>query len=97
MLGGVLVAPASADEPSPKSAPVLRFLNYNICGSNDEPESVTPCGPDRDGVKSRVDVLKGLVADWDSDLVFLQEVCRSQYDELMKVLKPKGYGAASPS
>ncbi|MER7760554.1 endonuclease/exonuclease/phosphatase family protein [Streptomyces sp. NPDC097619] len=90
LLGG-LVTPASADTVSPKSASALRFLSYNICGGNDE--LVTPCGTaaQRDAVKVRVDLVKKHVTEWDADLVFLQEVCRSQYDELEKVLKPLGY------
>ncbi|KOX15867.1 hypothetical protein ADL06_34230 [Streptomyces sp. NRRL F-6491] len=90
MLGG-LVPSASADTVSPKSASALRFLSYNICGGNDE--LITPCGTaaQRDAVKVRVDLVKRHVTEWDADVLFLQEVCKSQYDELLKVLAPLGY------
>ncbi|MET9653264.1 endonuclease/exonuclease/phosphatase family protein [Streptomyces sp. NPDC006460] len=90
MLGG-LVTSASADTVSPKSASVLRFLSYNICGGNDE--LGTPCGTaaQRDAVKVRVDLVKRHVTEWDADIVFLQEVCKSQYDEVLKALAPLGY------
>ncbi|MGX2998764.1 endonuclease/exonuclease/phosphatase family protein [Streptomyces sp. JNUCC 64] len=94
MLGGGTVTPASADTVSPQSAPVLRFLSYNICGANEEPEAKTPCGPYRDHVKVRVDELKAQIAAWDPDFVFLQEVCSSQYDELRTALAAKGYGGS---
>ncbi|MFI8828771.1 FG-GAP-like repeat-containing protein [Streptomyces sp. NPDC053431] len=95
MLGGGLVSPAAADTVSPKSAPALRFLTYNICGGNDDLN--TPCGTaaERDAVQVRVDLVKRHVTEWDPDILFLQEVCKSQYDELLKALKPLGYGGGS--
>ncbi|MFF2571024.1 FG-GAP-like repeat-containing protein [Streptomyces sp. NPDC058084] len=94
MLGGGLVAPASADTVSPNSASALRFLSYNICGANEEAENKTPCGPYRDGVKVRVDELMTQIEAWDPDFIFLQEVCESQFNALKSALAAKGHAYA---
>ncbi|MEV6957111.1 FG-GAP-like repeat-containing protein [Streptomyces sp. NPDC051183] len=91
LLGGGLGVPASADTVSPKSASALRFLTFNICGGNDEVG--TPCGTaaERDAVAPRVKMVKEQVSAWDPDILFLQEICASQFDELEKALEPLGY------
>ncbi|MFE9664678.1 endonuclease/exonuclease/phosphatase family protein [Streptomyces sp. NPDC005955] len=87
MVGGVLAPTSSADTVSPTSAPVLRFLSYNICGNHD---TTADCSL-TDEVKQRSAEVVRQTTEWDSDIVFLQEVCRSQFNELTTRLTSHGY------
>ncbi|MFI1017694.1 endonuclease/exonuclease/phosphatase family protein [Streptomyces sp. NPDC020965] len=87
MAGGLLVPVSSADTVSPGSAPVLRFLSYNICGNND---TTADCSL-TDEVNQRSAEVVRQATEWDSDILFLQEVCRSQYDEVRRRLASLGY------
>ncbi|AZK97581.1 MULTISPECIES: FG-GAP-like repeat-containing protein [Streptomyces] len=80
--------PAQADTVSPASAPVLRFLSYNICG-NWEKCSSTP-----DEVAPRVQKVYDETVSWKSDVVLLQEVCRSQFNALEARLGTLGYSGS---
>ncbi|MFJ9644896.1 endonuclease/exonuclease/phosphatase family protein [Streptomyces sp. NPDC101206] len=77
--------PARADTVTPDAAPALRFVSYNICGNM--------CGaaPYDDGRRIDSVVTQAAVATWNADQVFLQEVCRPQYDEILRRLAPLGF------
>ncbi|MFB7373897.1 FG-GAP-like repeat-containing protein [Streptomyces sp. NPDC056222] len=85
-LGG-LVPSAAADEVWPNSSPVLRFLSYNICGNSNELADCTLT----DDVTTRGDRIAKQVTEWNADLLFLQEVCESQFDYLKTKLDSRGY------
>lgn len=85
-IAGLLAfAPAAgADTVSPTTAPVLRFFSYNICGN-------WTCSSKPDETAVRTDKVLSETLAWRSDLVFLQEVCASQFDEIRTALAPHGY------
>ncbi|MFJ7155347.1 endonuclease/exonuclease/phosphatase family protein [Streptomyces sp. NPDC101118] len=80
-----LAAPAQADTVGAATAPPLRFVSYNICGN-------MCVGADHDNAK-RIDsvVAQAAVGTWNADQIFLQEVCRPQYDEILSRLAPLGF------
>ncbi|MET9296770.1 FG-GAP-like repeat-containing protein [Streptomyces sp. NPDC003077] len=85
--GAVLTAPAAqADTVTAGTAPPLRFASYNICGNM--------C-PDAKGYDNqrRIDTIvkEAAPGTWGADQLFLQEVCRPQYDEVLKRLAPLGF------
>ncbi|TXS20109.1 endonuclease [Streptomyces sp. ms191] len=82
-----VVQPAAADSPSPSTAPVVRFLSYNICGNSIETRD---CSLTREVTERREKVVAEARA-WKADLVFLQEVCRQQYDAVAGALAADGY------
>ncbi|MFD5770482.1 FG-GAP-like repeat-containing protein [Streptomyces sp. NPDC127049] len=82
------VPTAQADTVTAGTAPALRFVSYNMCGSGN------PCTDalgytDEAKYTTIVDQTNGSV--WNADQIFLQEVCRYQYDELARRLAPKGF------
>ncbi|MCD2469539.1 endonuclease/exonuclease/phosphatase family protein [Streptomyces sp. MBT42] len=85
-----VMQPAVADEPSPSTAPVVRFLSYNICGNSKETRD---CSATREVAKRQKRVVGEALA-WKADLVFLQEVCRQQYDAIAGNLSPHGYNGS---
>ncbi|MEV7417935.1 FG-GAP-like repeat-containing protein [Streptomyces sp. NPDC089919] len=76
---------AQADTVSASTAPPLRFVSYNICGN-----MCTGAGYDN---AKRIDTIaaQASVGTWNADQIFLQEVCRPQYDELLARLAPLGF------
>ncbi|MFI8418916.1 FG-GAP-like repeat-containing protein [Streptomyces sp. NPDC085479] len=76
---------AQADTVTPSSAPVLRFLSYNICGNNGD------CSTASDEVANRVQTVYNEAVTWKSDVLFLQEVCRTQFSRLEDKLGALGY------
>ncbi|WP_020555945.1 RICIN domain-containing protein [Embleya scabrispora] len=86
-----LNATAHADPAAPagkaaQASSELRFFTYNICG-----EGQAGCGgPPKDNAR-RIDTVVSQARDWAADEVFLQEVCRSQYDAILSALKPLGF------
>ncbi|MFC9261720.1 FG-GAP-like repeat-containing protein [Streptomyces hydrogenans] len=79
---------AQADTVASGTAPALRFVSYNMCGSG------SPCTDalgfsDEAKYTTIVEQTNGSV--WNADQIFLQEVCRYQYDELATRLAPKGF------
>ncbi|MFI8324655.1 FG-GAP repeat domain-containing protein [Streptomyces sp. NPDC085529] len=91
----VLGAPvAQADTVSPGSAPPLRFVSYNMCGSG------TMCKwaagftnkAKYDAVLKETEAAaSGTATGWNADQIFLQEVCEYQFDTLAAKLAPKGF------
>ncbi|MDD9377691.1 FG-GAP-like repeat-containing protein [Streptomyces sp. ZAF1911] len=77
--------PAQADTVSASTAPPLRFVSYNICGN--------VCSGASYDQQKRIDsiVAQAAVTTWNADQIFLQEVCRPQYDEVLKRLAPQGF------
>ncbi|MET8152730.1 hypothetical protein ACIBSW_20950 [Actinoplanes sp. NPDC049668] len=87
-------APGHADVVDPGGAPPLRFLSYNICGSGGS--SAWRCTTEmtdatRGEVPQRVANVVQNITDWSADAVFLNEVCRNQYDAADDELTPRGY------
>ncbi|WP_406290434.1 endonuclease/exonuclease/phosphatase family protein [Embleya sp. NBC_00896] len=86
-----LNATAHADPAAPagkaaQASSELRFFTYNICG-----EGQSGCGgPPKDNAR-RIDTVVSQARDWGADEVFLQEVCRPQYDAILLALKPLGF------
>ncbi|EMF02141.1 FG-GAP repeat-containing protein [Streptomyces mobaraensis NBRC 13819 = DSM 40847] len=85
--GGLVTATAAqADTVSAGNAPPLRFVSYNLCGNM--------CG-DAKGYDNqrRIDTVADQAATgtWAADQIFLQEVCRPQYDAIEKRLAPLGF------
>ncbi|MEV6950964.1 FG-GAP-like repeat-containing protein [Streptomyces sp. NPDC051183] len=82
-----MVLPARADTVTASTAPPLRFVSYNICGQE--------CSDPRKGYdeKKRIDsvVAQASVSTWNADQIFLQEVCRPQYDAILARLRPLGF------
>ncbi|MCX4781720.1 FG-GAP-like repeat-containing protein [Streptomyces sp. NBC_01264] len=74
-----------ADTVTPGSAPPLRFVSYNICGNS--------CGSASYDNQRRIDtiVAQAAVTTWNADQIFLQEVCRPQYDAVLARLRGLGY------
>ncbi|CAL9650527.1 hypothetical protein SUDANB96_06642 [Streptomyces sp. enrichment culture] len=87
MLGGMSQT-AVADAPTPTTAPLVRFLTYNICGNSLVSGCTSPrtVGPRNEEVVSQA-------LEWKADLVFLQEVCRQQYNAINKSLMAHGYSS----
>ncbi|MEV8533884.1 FG-GAP-like repeat-containing protein [Streptomyces sp. NPDC051211] len=73
------------DTTTPDSAPPLRFVSYNICGNM--------CRSPAYDEQRRTDTVAAQadVADWNADQIFLQEVCRPQYDAVLAKLRGRGY------
>ncbi|MFG2873658.1 FG-GAP-like repeat-containing protein [Streptomyces sp. NPDC048337] len=86
-LSSALAVPGSAhaDTVTPAAAPPLRFISYNICGN--------VCGAPPYDNQRRVDsiVAQAGVTSWNADQIFLQEVCRPQYDSLAAELRTRGF------
>ncbi|MFD9408672.1 FG-GAP-like repeat-containing protein [Streptomyces sp. NPDC059989] len=76
---------AHADTVSPSTAPPLRFISYNICGN--------VCGAPPYDNQRRVDsiVAQAGATSWNADQIFLQEVCRPQYDSVAAQLRARGF------
>ncbi|MFC9294052.1 FG-GAP-like repeat-containing protein [Streptomyces sp. NPDC057011] len=86
-LCGALAVPGSAhaDTVSPSTAPPLRFISYNICGN--------VCAAPPFDNQRRVDsvVAQAAATSWNADQIFLQEVCRPQYDSIADRLRARGF------
>jgi endonuclease/exonuclease/phosphatase family metal-dependent hydrolase len=79
-------APAAhADTLSTGTAAPLRFVSYNICGN--------ACGGAAYDNQDRIDtvVAQASAGTWGADEIFLQEVCRPQYDAILAKLAPQGF------
>ncbi|MFI8393138.1 endonuclease/exonuclease/phosphatase family protein [Streptomyces sp. NPDC085540] len=83
---GVVPQAAVADAPTPTTAPLVRFLTYNICGNSPDMGCTSP----RTVAPRQAEVVAQAL-EWRADLVFLQEVCRQQYNAINKSLKAAGY------
>ncbi|MEU4421744.1 endonuclease/exonuclease/phosphatase family protein [Actinoplanes sp. NPDC024001] len=88
LLLGIAVAapPAYADAPAPGTAPPLRFVTYNICG---HVCVVNGTGPD-DAHRTATVVAEAANSGWRADYIFLQEVCKYQFDDI-KAKLPAGF------
>ncbi|MCC2276053.1 FG-GAP-like repeat-containing protein [Streptomyces sp. ET3-23] len=77
---------AQADTVSTGNAPPLRFVSYNICGNM----CTDAKGYDN---QRRIDTVvdEATVGTWGADQIFLQEVCRPQYDAIEQKLAPLGF------
>ncbi|MFE9565979.1 FG-GAP-like repeat-containing protein [Streptomyces sp. NPDC006487] len=75
----------AADTVLPGTAPPLRFVSYNICGNS--------CGSASYDNQRRINsiVAQAGVTTWNADQIFLQEVCRPQYDAVLARLRTLGY------
>jgi endonuclease/exonuclease/phosphatase family metal-dependent hydrolase len=78
--------PARADTVLASSAPPLRFVSYNMCGNMCSDKTKFDVDRRIDYIVSQADVTT-----WNADEFFLQEVCRSQYNEILSRLQPKGF------
>ncbi|MFF9149561.1 FG-GAP-like repeat-containing protein [Streptomyces sp. NPDC014861] len=79
---------AQADTVTGGTAPALRFVSYNMCGSG------SPCTDElgyTDAAKYATILDQTNPSVWGADQIFLQEVCRYQYDKLAGDLAPKGF------
>ena len=76
---------ASADTVSTGTAPQYRFVTYNICGD--------VCSTSDYSNTQRIDdiVAQASTTGWDADDIFLQEVCKPQFDAVNTRLKPLGF------
>ncbi|MGP3690612.1 FG-GAP-like repeat-containing protein [Streptomyces sp. IBSNAI002] len=74
-----------ADTVTPGNAAPVRFVSYNICGNM--------CGSASYDNQRRIDtiVAQAGVTTWNADQIFLQEVCRPQYDAVLARLRGLGY------
>ncbi|MEU6476668.1 FG-GAP-like repeat-containing protein [Streptomyces sp. NPDC047017] len=83
---GPLALTAHADSVSGADAPPLRFVSYNLCGNM--------CS-DAEGYDNqrRIDTVVGEAtgATWNADQLYLQEVCRPQYDAILDRLQSRGF------
>ncbi|MEU8777052.1 FG-GAP-like repeat-containing protein [Streptomyces sp. NPDC048606] len=79
--------PARADTVTPATAPPLRFVSHNICGS--ECSDPTKGYDDRERIDSIV--AQASVTTWNADQIFLQEVCGPQYEAVLARLAPLGF------
>ncbi|MFF0274602.1 FG-GAP-like repeat-containing protein [Streptomyces sp. NPDC004330] len=95
--GLLLGAPAArADDVPPASAPPLRFISFNMCGSGTMCEWNAPAGYTN---KAKYDAVVNETAaadpstatGWNADQIFLQETCRYQFDTLSAKLAPHGF------
>ncbi|WP_049716206.1 FG-GAP-like repeat-containing protein [Streptomyces caatingaensis] len=85
--GGLMTATAArADDVSAGNAPPLRFVSYNICGNMC---TAAKGYDDRRRIDTVVD--EATAGTWGADQIFLQEVCRPQYDAIEKKLAPLGF------
>ncbi|UNO41737.1 endonuclease/exonuclease/phosphatase family protein [Streptomyces sp. MST-110588] len=78
------VTTAHADTVPPESAPPLRFVSYNICGNM----CVNAPYDNQQRIDSVVDQAKS--SGWKADQIFLQEVCRPQFNVIADRLRPMG-------
>ncbi|MFI1976251.1 endonuclease/exonuclease/phosphatase family protein [Streptomyces wedmorensis] len=86
----VAVPQAQADDVvTPSTAPPLRVLTYNICGSG----GTAGCDVTETGNDARYKAVtdEASATGWNADQIFLVEVCNYQYMELLEQLGPKGY------
>ncbi|MGR4878121.1 FG-GAP-like repeat-containing protein [Streptomyces sp. LARHCF249] len=74
-----------SDTVAPATAPPLRFVSYNICGN------VCRSAPYDNQRRIDTVVAQAGVTTWDADQIFLQEVCRPQYDAVLARLRGLGY------
>ncbi|MFI0897976.1 FG-GAP-like repeat-containing protein [Streptomyces sp. NPDC020983] len=82
-----LPAPARADSLPVTTEQTLHVATYNICGSacpNSNP------GDSRANRENAV-VAQTSATGWNADAIFLQEVCRNQYDAIGSRVEPLGY------
>jgi endonuclease/exonuclease/phosphatase family metal-dependent hydrolase len=84
----VLPAHARADSLPVSTSQTLHFTSYNICGS--ECPRLDPTG-DSEANRENAVVAEASPQGWNADGIFLQEVCRKQYDTLNGRLLPLGY------
>ncbi|EFF89901.1 FG-GAP repeat domain-containing protein [Streptomyces sp. e14] len=85
-LVGLFPFTAHADSVAGADAPPLHFVSYNLCGN--------VCSDARGyDNQRRVDsvVAEATGATWNADQLYLQEVCRPQYDALLDRLQPHGF------
>ncbi|WP_037881459.1 FG-GAP repeat domain-containing protein [Streptomyces sp. NRRL F-5727] len=91
----VLGAPAAqADTVDPGSAPPIRFISFNMCGSGTMCEWAAGYTNQAkyDAVLKETEAADpGTATGWNADQIFLQEICRYQYDTLAAKLSPKGF------
>ncbi|MFF3842419.1 endonuclease/exonuclease/phosphatase family protein [Streptomyces sp. NPDC001930] len=76
-----LTAPqARADVVSPSTAPPLRVLTYNICGSG----GTAGCDVTANGNTNRYNAIvnEASATGWNADQIFLVEICKYQFDAL---------------
>ncbi|MEU8814730.1 endonuclease/exonuclease/phosphatase family protein [Actinoplanes sp. NPDC048796] len=91
---GVIAMTPERDGVEVAQPPGLRFLAYNICGSGGSRAFL--CTDDmtnasRGEVPARAGEVERQVAEWNPDAVFLNEVCRNQYDAMDEKLETSGY------
>ncbi|MBN0047439.1 VCBS repeat-containing protein [Streptomyces actuosus] len=77
---------AQADSVAGADNPPLRFVSYNLCGNM--------CSDARGyDNQRRIDTVVGEAtgATWNADQLYLQEVCRPQYDAIRSKLQSRGF------
>ncbi|AEV84496.1 FG-GAP repeat-containing protein [Actinoplanes sp. SE50] len=77
---------AVADAPQPETAAPLRFVAYNLCGNMCVADGT---GAD-DAHRTATVVAQAATGGWRADYLFLEEVCRYQYDDIAAKL-PAGF------
>ncbi|MGW9206047.1 endonuclease/exonuclease/phosphatase family protein [Embleya sp. NPDC055664] len=78
----------AAQSPTTGGGPALHFLQYNICGGwSGCTEDPSIAGE----VTRRVAKVEQEITSWNSDAVFLSEVCGVQFETLLAELRPRGY------
>ncbi|BAU88033.1 FG-GAP repeat domain protein [Streptomyces laurentii] len=72
------------DVVSASTSPPLRFSTYNICGNY--------CvKADDSGIRVSAVVAETDAAGWKADVVFVQEICKYQYEQIRTQLTPRGF------
>lgn len=91
----VLGAPAAqADTVDPVSAPPVRFISFNMCGSGtmcEWADGYTNQAKYDAVLKETEAAAPGTATGWNADQIFLQEICKYQYDTLAAKLAPQGF------
>ena len=93
-IAAAVTAPAAGADTLPASTPApLRYVSYNICGN----ACADSQGYDN---QKRIDtvVAQASAGTWNVDEIFLQEVCRPQYNAVLAGLAPLGFsGSYAPT
>lgn len=91
----VLGSPAAqADTVDPGSAPPIRFVTYNMCGSGAMCKwnaGFTNKAKYEAVLKETEAAAAGTATGWNAEQIFLQEVCEYQYDTLKAKLAARGF------
>ncbi|MFE5588368.1 endonuclease/exonuclease/phosphatase family protein, partial [Kitasatospora sp. NPDC056531] len=74
------------------ATPPLRFFSYNMCGGSSWGGGTYCTLPGE--VTNRDAYVTSEATTWNSDLLFLTEICKSQFDGLQSSLGPSGYHGA---